>query len=47
MRKIKKKQNKRQIVITHPTLEKKTKIKKELLASSHMENDNQQIQSHS
>ena len=36
--------------MTHPTLEEKTKIKKELVASSHIENDiadNPRIQSHS
>ena len=50
MRKTKKKQNKKQNLMTHPTLEEKTKIKKELIDSSHIENDitdNPQIQSHS
>ena len=49
MRKTKKKQNKKQNLMTHPTLEEKTKIKKELVASSHIENDiadNPRIQSY-
>ena len=50
MIKTKKKQNKKQNLMTHPTLEEKTKIKEELVASSHTENDiadNPRIQSHS
>ena len=50
MRKTKKKQNKKQNLITHPTLEEKTKIKEELVALSHIENDivdNRRIQRHS
>ena len=50
MRKTKKKQNKKQNLMTHPTLEEKTKIKEELVAPSHIENiiaDNPRIQSHS
>ena len=39
MIKTKKKQNKKQNLMTHPTLEEKTKIKKELVAPSHIEND--------
>ena len=49
MRKTKKKQNKKQNLMTHPTLEEKTKIKEELVASSYIENDvvdNRRIQSH-
>ena len=48
--KTKKKQNKKQNLMTHPTLEEKTKIKEELVASSHTDNDiadNPRIQSHS
>ena len=50
MRKTEKKQNKKQNLMTHPTLEEKTKIKEELVASSHIENDvadKPRIQSHS
>ena len=50
MRKTKKKQNKKQNLMTHPTLEEKTKIKEELVASGHTENDtadDPRIQSHS
>ena len=50
MKKTKKKQNKKQNLKTHPTVEEKTKIKEELVPSSHIENDiadNPQIQSHS
>ena len=49
MRKTKKKQNKKQNLMTHPTLEEKTKTKEKLVASSHIENDiadNPRIQSH-
>ena len=38
MKKTKKKQNKKQNLMTHPTLEEKTKIKEELVASSYIEN---------
>ena len=50
MRKTKKKQNKKQNLMAHSTLEGKTKIKEELVASSHIANDiadNTSIQSHS
>ena len=49
MRKTKKKQNEKQNLMTHPTLEEKTKIKEELVTSSYIENDvagNPRIQSH-
>ena len=50
MKKTKKKQNKKQNLKTHPTVEEKTKVKEELVPSSHIENDiadNPRIQSHS
>ena len=50
MKKTKKKQNKKQNLMTHRTLEEKTKIKEELVASSYIENyvaDNPRIQRHS
>ena len=50
MRKTKKKQKKEQNLMTHPTLEEKTKIKEQLVASSHIENDiadNPRIQNYS
>ena len=50
LRKTKKKQNKKQNLTTHPTLEEKNNTKEELVASSHTENDiadNPRIQSHS
>ena len=50
MRKTKKKQNKKQNLMAHSTLGGKTKIKEELVASSHIANDiadNPSIQSHS
>ena len=49
MRKTKKKQNKKQNLMTHSTLEEKTKIKEELVASSCIERyvaDNPRIESH-
>ena len=44
------KEAKKNNLMTHPTLEEKTKIKEKLVASSHIENniaDNPRIQSHS